>query len=161
MRRLWASLGAEKMSTVKLYSTVTSTTDLLWYIEDDVLSLWTVGFFSHYLSCWVSRRPNITLFHSFLNAIQILTGRHRCIWEQHGLFYHPLLTKVKAAAYLGCLTRPFLVERRGIQLLSDNWSLFSPNKLQLASWISLCSSSRFTLWYKIEGEITAAWWFSI
>lgn len=37
------------MSTVKLYSTVTSTTDLLWYIED-VLSLWTVGFFSHYLS---------------------------------------------------------------------------------------------------------------
>lgn len=35
------------MSTVKLYSTVTSTTDLLWNIEEDVLSLWTVGFFSH------------------------------------------------------------------------------------------------------------------
>jgi len=34
---------------MKLYSTVTSTTDLLWYIEEDVLSLWTVGFFSHYL----------------------------------------------------------------------------------------------------------------
>ena len=38
------------MSTVKSYSTVTSSTDLLWYIEEDVLSLGTVGFFSHNLS---------------------------------------------------------------------------------------------------------------
>lgn len=37
------------MSTVKLYS-VPSASDLLQYIEEDVLSLWTVGFFSHYLS---------------------------------------------------------------------------------------------------------------
>lgn len=37
------------MSVVKLCSSVTSTTDLLWYIEE-VFSLWAVSFFSHYLS---------------------------------------------------------------------------------------------------------------
>lgn len=42
------------MSTVKLYSTVTSTTDLLRYIEEDVLSFWTVDFFSHYLSVMIN-----------------------------------------------------------------------------------------------------------
>lgn len=38
------------MSMEKLYSTVTSTTDLLWYIKDDISPLWTVCFFFHYFS---------------------------------------------------------------------------------------------------------------
>lgn len=43
------------MSTVKLYFTVISTTDVLWYIEEDVLAVWTVGFFFHYLSVLSAR----------------------------------------------------------------------------------------------------------
>lgn len=67
------------MSTVKLYSTVPSASDLLQYIEEDVLSPWTVGFFSHYLSVLSVREAKYPIVQFFLNPTQILAGRHRCI----------------------------------------------------------------------------------